>query len=65
MLFIAVGGLLAIVFFFVCAQSIVGSKSIHAQLQKIIEQNAQILIELRRLVSHFSRQNPDEKNNSH
>lgn len=40
--FIAVGGLVAIVFFFVFAQTIIGSRTIHKQLDKIIEQNEKI-----------------------
>jgi len=46
--FIAVGGLVAIVFFFVFAQIITGSKSIHKQLDKLTDLTEQILDELRR-----------------
>ncbi|MFA5554275.1 MAG: hypothetical protein WCZ89_10355 [Phycisphaerae bacterium] len=41
--FIAAGGLVAIVFFFVFAQTIIGSRTIHKQLEKLIEQNRQII----------------------
>jgi hypothetical protein len=46
--FIAVGGLFAIVFFFVFAQIITGSKAIHSQLDKLTKLAEQILEELRR-----------------
>jgi predicted PurR-regulated permease PerM len=46
--FIAVGGLVAIVFFFIFAQIITGSKSIHKQLNRLTELAEQILAELRR-----------------
>ena len=36
--FIAVGGMLAIIFFFIFAPSILGSKTIHKQLEKLDEQ---------------------------
>lgn len=46
--FIAVGGLVAIVFFFIFAQIITGSKSIHKQLDRLTELAEQILEELHR-----------------
>jgi len=46
--FIAVGGVVAIAFFFVFAQIITGSKSIHKQLDKLTDLTEQILDELRR-----------------
>ncbi len=49
--FIAVGGLVAIVFFFVFAQIITGSKSIHKQLNKLIKLNEEIAELLRDLNS--------------
>ena len=47
--FMAVGGCLALVFFFVFAQSILGSKTIHAQLKKLskqIEETNELLKEI-------------------
>jgi len=46
--FIAVGGLVAIAFFFVFAQIITGSKSIHKQLDRLTKLTEQILAELKR-----------------
>ncbi len=46
--FIALGGVAAIIFFFIYAQVITGSKTIHKQLERLIELNEQILQELRR-----------------
>lgn len=47
--FIAVGGVVALVFFFVFAQTIIGSRTIHKQLQKLIEQNDQLERRLKEL----------------
>lgn len=47
--FIAAGGLVAIVFFFMFAQTIIGNKSVHQQIQRLIDQNRLILDELREL----------------
>ncbi len=46
--FIALGGVAAIIFFFIYAQVITGSKTIHKQLERLIELNEQILAELKR-----------------
>jgi predicted PurR-regulated permease PerM len=46
--FIAIGGLFAIAFFFVFAQIITGSKTIHKQLNHLTGLAEQILEELRR-----------------
>ncbi len=50
--FIAVGGLVAIVFFFVFAQIITGSKSIHKQLDRLIKLNEEIIKLLKDLGPH-------------
>lgn len=49
--FIAVGGLVAIAFFFVFAQIITGSKAIHNQLDKLIKLNEEIAQLLKQLNS--------------
>jgi len=49
--FIAIGGLVAIAFFFVFAQIITGSKAIHNQLDKLIKLNEEIARLLRDLNS--------------
>ena len=41
--FIAVGGTCAIIFFFIFAQTIIGLKTLHKQLEKLIEQNEKML----------------------
>ncbi len=46
--FIALGGVAAIIFFFIYAQVITGSKTIHKQLERLIELNEQILEQLKR-----------------
>ncbi len=46
--FIALGGVAAIIFFFIYAQVITGSKTIHKQLERLIELNEQILDQLKR-----------------
>jgi predicted PurR-regulated permease PerM len=50
--FIAVGGTVAIVFFFIFAQIITGSKSIHKQLDKLTRLNEEIVKLLKELNSH-------------
>jgi len=61
--FIAVGGLVAIMFFFVFAQSIMGSKTVHKQLKKLIGQNEQIISMLGRILKK-SPNNSDDNDNS-
>ena len=47
--FIAIGGALAIIFFFIFAPSILGSKMIHKQLEQMREQLEQIKQHLKRI----------------
>lgn len=47
--FIAAGGLVAIIFFFIFAQTITGSRTVHKQLEKLIRQNDEIARLLRQL----------------
>jgi uncharacterized membrane protein YjfL (UPF0719 family) len=46
--FIALGGVAAIIFFFIYAQVITGSKTIHKQLERLTDLAEKILDELRR-----------------
>lgn len=62
--FIAVGGLVAIVFFFVFAQTITGSRTIHKQLEKLIRQNEEIAGLLRRLQSRPEQKKTDKQGDS-
>ena len=51
--FMAIGGTLAAMFFLIFAQSIIGSKSIHSQLEILLRQNKQICEHLRQIAEHF------------
>jgi len=59
--FIAIGGALAIMFFLVFAQSILGSKTIHSQLESLLRQNRQICEQLKQIVQHLEK---EKENNS-
>jgi len=60
--FIAIGGALAIMFFLVFAQSILGSKTIHSQLEALLRQSRQICEQLKQIAQHLERDK--EKDNS-
>ena len=51
--FIAIGGTLALIFFFVFAPSILGSRTFHKQLEKLQQQLEQINEQLRRIASRL------------
>jgi hypothetical protein len=51
--FMAIGGTLAIMFFLIFAQSILGSKSIHSQLEILLKQNKQICEHLKQIAQQF------------
>jgi len=53
--FIAIGGAVALMFFLVFAQSILGSKTIHSQLEALLRQNRQICEQLKRIAQHLER----------
>ena len=59
--FIAVGGTLALMFFLVFAQSILGSKTIHSQLEALLQQNRQICEQLKQIAQHLEKK---KENNS-
>jgi len=51
--FIAVGGTLALMFFLVFAQSIIGSKTIHSQLDRLLHQIEQANQQLKQIAKHI------------
>ena len=53
--FVAIGGALAVMFFLVFAQSILGSRTIHTQLEKLLHQTEQITEQLRQIAQHLAR----------
>ena len=59
--FIAIGGALGLMFFLVFAQSIIGSKAISTQLDKIRQQNEEINRQLKQIVEHLQKDAPQEK----
>ena len=54
--FIAIGGTLAVMFLFVFAQSIFGSKSIHSQLEILLRQNRQICEQLKQIAKSLEKE---------
>jgi len=59
--FIAIGGALALMFFLVFAQSILGSKTIHSQLEALLRQSRQICEQLKQIAQHLEK---EKENNS-
>ena len=53
--FISIGGALAVMFFFVFAQSIFGSRTIHSQLELLIRQNRQICEQLKQIAQNLEK----------
>jgi len=51
--FIAIGGAVVVIFFLIFAQSILGSKTIHSQLNKLLRQNEQMTEQLKQVVRHL------------
>ncbi|MCH8118904.1 MAG: hypothetical protein IIC00_04145 [Planctomycetes bacterium] len=54
--FIAIGGTVALMFFLVFAQSILGSKTMHSQLEALLRQNRQICEQLKQIVQHLEKE---------
>jgi ABC-type uncharacterized transport system permease subunit len=54
--FIAIGGALAVMFFLVFAQSILGSRAISTLLEKLLRQNEEINQQLRRIAEHLQKE---------
>ena len=57
--FIAIGGTLALMFLFIFAQSIFGSKTIHTQLEKLLRQSEQISKQLKKIAQHLEKEKED------
>jgi len=55
--FIAIGGAVTLIFFLVFAQSILGLRTIHEQLEKLLRQGEQISEQLKQIVKHFEGKN--------
>ena len=53
--FMAIGGTLVIMFFFIFAQSIFGSKTIHSQLEILLRQNRQICEQLKQIAQYLDK----------
>ncbi|MHC4259841.1 MAG: hypothetical protein ACYSTF_05450 [Planctomycetota bacterium] len=51
--FIAIGGAVALMFFFVFAPSILGSKAIHKQLEKLQQEAELMNKQLKRIAEHL------------
>lgn len=62
--FIAVGGALALMFFLIFAQSILGSKTIHQQLERLLRQNEQISEQLKQIAQHLEEEKDNPKKES-
>ncbi len=61
--FIAIAGMVAIIFFFIFAPSILGSKTTHQQLDKIAERFEKIEEQLKEIAEHLKKEEstPKEK----
>ncbi len=57
--FIAIGGTLALMFLFIFAQSIFGSKTIHTQLEKLLRQSERISEHLNQIAQHLEKEKKD------
>jgi len=53
--FIAIGGAVAIIFFFIFAPSILGSKTIHKQLENLGKQIEEMKEQLRQIAQHLEK----------
>jgi predicted ATP-grasp superfamily ATP-dependent carboligase len=53
--FVAIGGALAVMFFLVFAQSILGLRTIHSQLEKLLHQAERMAEQLRQIAEHLGK----------
>jgi len=60
--FIAIGGAMAIMFFLVFAQSILGSKTISMQLEKLLRQSEDINQQLKQIAEQLQKEQEHVKN---
>jgi hypothetical protein len=54
--FIAIGGAVALMFFLVFAQSILGSKTIHSQIEALLRQNKEICEQLKQIAKYLEKE---------
>ncbi len=59
--FIAVGGAVALMFFLIFAQSILGSKTIHSQLEAILRQSRLMCEQLKQIAQHLEKEKEKDK----
>ena len=59
--FIAIGGAIAIIFFFIFAPSILGSKTIHKQLEDLGKQIEEMNEQLKRIAKHLEKGKENHK----
>ena len=59
--FIAVGGVMAIIFFFIFAPSILGSKTINKQLDKLGKQIEEMNEQLKQIAGHLDKEKGGRK----
>lgn len=59
--FIAIGGAVALIFFFIFAPSILGSKTIHKQLEEIRRQAEEMKEQLERIAEHLEKGKKNSK----
>jgi len=60
--FIAVGGAVALIFFFIFAPSILGSKTTHKQLDNLGKQIEEMNEQLKQIAGHLKREKEKRKN---
>ena len=54
--FIAIGGALSVMFFLVFAPSILGSKTIHTQIDKLLRQSEKMNEQLKKIIQHLKKE---------
>ena len=62
--FIAIGGAVALMFFFMFAPSILGSKTIHKQLERLQREAEQMNEQLKRIAEHLENEKRQSKKGS-
>jgi len=59
--FIAIGGALTVMFFLVFAPSILGSKTIHTQIDKLLHQSEKTNEQLKQIIQHLKKKEDSQK----
>lgn len=59
--FIAIGGVMAIIFFFIFAPSILGSKTIHKQIDNLAKQIEEMNKQLKQIAGHLEKEKGGRK----